>query len=136
MKIEQVLTDNGSQFTARFTSQNQRASGNHAFDTVCAQFDIEHRLAPPRGPRPAPHPQTNGMVERFNGRISEVVAQTRFSCAAELQTTLTHYLSTYNHSIPQRTLSHQTPIQSLKIWQEKRPDLFIKRVHKQTGLNS
>jgi transposase InsO family protein len=33
---------------------------------------IEHRLIKPR------KPQTNGMVERFNGRIKEVVQQTRF----------------------------------------------------------
>ena len=39
-------------------------------------------------------------------------------------------------SPPQRTLGHQTPIQSLQIQQEKRPDLFIKRVHKQTGLDT
>ena len=50
-----------------------------------------------------------------SGRISEVVAQTRLASAAELEVTLTHYFSTYNHSIPQRTLGHQTPIQSLQI---------------------
>ena len=75
------------------------------------------------------------MVERFNGRISGLVAQTRFSSAAELETTLKLYLSTYNHSIPQRALHHRTPIQALKAWQDKKPELFVKRVYEQTGLD-
>ena len=78
----------------------------------------------------------SGMVERFNGRISEIVGQTRFASAAELDTTLTHYLATYNHLIPQRALKHQTPIQALKTWQLAKPDLFVKRVYKQTGLDN
>ena len=130
MVIQKVLTDNGSQFTDRFTSAGNRPSGNHAFDLGCAEFGIEHRLAPPR------HPQTNGMVERFNGRISGLVAQTRFSSAAELDSTLKLYLSIYNHSIPQRALHHQTPIQALKAWREKKPELFVKRVYEQAGLDS
>ena len=77
----------------------------------------------------------NGMVERFNGRISALVAQTRFSSAAELESTLKSYLSTYNHSIPQRALKHQTPVQALKEWQAKKPDLFVKRVYEQSGLD-
>jgi transposase InsO family protein len=36
-------------------------------------------------------PQMNGMVERFNGRISELVKQTRFTSAAHLYTTLDNY---------------------------------------------
>ena len=35
-------------------------------------------------------------LERFNGRISEIVKQARFACAAELESTLTNYLNTYN----------------------------------------
>jgi transposase InsO family protein len=130
MAIRKVLTDNGSQFTDRFTSPGRHASGDHAFDLACAALGIEHRLAPPR------HPQTNGMVERFNGRISGLIAQTRFSSAAELETTLKLYLSTYNHSIPQRALHHQTPIQALKTWREKQPHLFVKRVYEQAGLDT
>ena len=130
MVIKKVLSDNGSQFTDRFTSAGKQASGDHSFDLACAELGIEHRLAPPR------HPQTNGMVERFNGRISGLVAQTRFASAAELDTTLKLYLSTYNHSIPQRALHHQTPIQALKAWREKKPELFVKRIHEQTGLDT
>ena len=65
IKIIKLLTDNGSQFTDRFT--DRKPSGQHAFDKVRATMDIERRLAPPR------HPQTNGMVERFNGRIGELL---------------------------------------------------------------
>lgn len=130
MVIQKVLTDNGSQFTDRFTSAGKQPSGKHAFDLVCAELGIQHRLAPPR------HPQTNGMVERFNGRITDIVAQTRFSSACELETTLTLYLKTYNHSIPQRALKHQTPIQALKAWREKKPALFVKNVYDHTGLDS
>ena len=136
IKIVKLLTDNGSQFTDRFTSKKKDADGNripsgkHVFDVLCKQFEIEHRLIPPR------RPQTNGMVERFNGRISEIVNQTRFGSAAELASTLRNYAKIYNHNIPQRALQHQTPIQALKKWQEEKPDLFIKRVYNQAGLDS
>jgi len=132
VKITKLLTDNGSQFTDRFTAKSKKKepSGQHLFDRVCKQFEIEHRLIPPR------HPQTNGMVERFNGRISDIVNQTRFGSAAELESTLRNYVKIYNHNIPQRALKHQTPIQSLKEWREQRPELFTKRVYNQTGLDS
>jgi transposase InsO family protein len=130
MKITRLLTDNGSQFTDRFTSKKREPSGNHKFDVRCKALSIEHRLCPPR------HPQTNGMVERFNGRISEVVNQTRFASAAELEATLDSYLKIYNHQIPQRALKHLSPVQALKKWQAERPDLFVKRVYNQPGLDS
>jgi transposase InsO family protein len=89
-RICKLLTDNGSQFTDRFTSKTKKMepSGQHVFDRLCKQFHIEHRLIPPR------HPQTNGMVERFNGRISDIVNQTRFGSASELESTLRNYVKT------------------------------------------
>jgi transposase InsO family protein len=129
MKIKTVLTDNGSQFTDRFTRKSKTPSGEHTFDRRCVEMGIEHRLCPPR------HPQTNGMVERFNGRISEVIGQTRFKSAQELETTLMHYLATYNHRIPQRALDHLSPVQALKQWRARKPDLFVKRVYEQAGLD-
>jgi transposase InsO family protein len=53
-----------------------------------------------------------------------------------LETTLKHYLATYNHRIPQKALNHLSPIQALKQWQSKRPDLFNKRVYELTGLDN
>ncbi|MPM15396.1 hypothetical protein SDC9_61766 [bioreactor metagenome] len=70
----------------------------------------------------------NGIVERFNGRISEVIGQTRFASAAQLDATLTNYVKTYNHQIPQRVLHHVSPVQALKDWYSKKPELFKKRV--------
>ena len=128
MKNPKLLTDNGSQFTDRFTSKAKQPSGKHAFDKRCTGLEIEHRLAPPR------HPQTNGMVERFNGRIAEVIGQTRFKSAAELEATLTDYVHTYNHRIPQHVLD--SPIQALRKWQSDKPALFKKRVINQPGLDT
>lgn len=130
MKIAKVLTDNGSQFTDRFTGKGKRASGEHAFDKRCRGLEIEHRLAPPR------HPQTNGMVERFNARIADVVGQTRFKSRAELEATLMQYVQTYNHHIPQRALDHLTPVQAVKKWRASRPELFGKSVGDQPSLDS
>ena len=129
MVIKTVLTDNGSQFTDRFTATGKQATGRHAFDIACNAHAINHRLCPPR------HPQTNGMVERFNGRISELMTQTRFASAAELETTLKLYLRTYNHSIPQRALKHKTPAQALKVWRADRPEIFAKRVYELAELD-
>lgn len=70
--VHTVLTDNGSEFTDRFAvdmkdKPHDKPSGRHAFDLVCAKNKIEHRLTKPF------HPQTNGMVERFNRRIAEAL---------------------------------------------------------------
>jgi transposase InsO family protein len=100
------------------------------FDQACAKAGIEHRLTPPG------HPQTNGMVERFNGRISELVEQTRFHSAAALGATINDYLQVYNHYIPQRALGHLSPIDALKNWQQKMPDIFIKKTYNQAGLDT
>ena len=63
LKITRILTDNGKEFTDRlFASNARKPTGNHEFDRLCTTLGIEHRLTRPR------HPQTNGMVERFNGR--------------------------------------------------------------------
>lgn len=40
----------------------------------------------------------------------------------------------FYRSASNRTI-HQTPIQALKEWQAKKPDLFVKRVYNQTGLD-
>ncbi|TCW33318.1 integrase-like protein [Marichromatium gracile] len=103
--------------------------GLHRFDQLCAQHAIEHRLIKPRTP------QTNGLVERFNGRIAEVLATTRFDSALSLEQTFTRYVQVYNQHIPQKALGHITPIQALKEWAQKRPELFNKRVYNLKGLD-
>ena len=75
------------------------------------------------------------MVGRFNGRINELLQQTRFGSRADLETTLFNYLKLYNHDIPQPAIGAKIPIQALKEWQQKKPDLFVKRVYDQTGLD-
>lgn len=69
------------------------------------------------------------MVERFNGRISEIVDQSLFGSRQELESTLRNYLKIYNHNISQRALDNETPIQAMKKWQQTKPELFTKRVY-------
>ena len=76
------------------------------------------------------------MVERFNCRISEVVNQTHFASKAELESTLRNYLKIYNHNIPQRALDNETPMQAMKKWRAKKPELLVKGVYNQAGLDS
>lgn len=129
-KIEKILTDNGKEFTDRFTAQGEREpTGFHPFDQACQELGAEHRLIPPR------HPQTNGMVERFNGRIAELLRSTHFRSANELATALDHYLKLYNGQIPQRALGHLCPLQALKLWREKEPDRFTSEIYNLTGLD-
>lgn len=129
--IKTILTDNGKEFTDRFIANGEREpTGNHVFDKACQALTVEHRLIPPK------HPQTNGMVERFNGRISHIVKSTYFSTLEEMQHTLEKYLVIYNHHIVQRNLGHLTPIQMMKKWYTEKPELFKKRVYNQTGLDS
>ena len=68
--VHTILTDNGSEWTDRFSDDKKgktpgQPSGRHLVDLLCAQHGIRHKLTRPY------RPQTNGLVERFNRRISE-----------------------------------------------------------------
>ena len=75
------------------------------------------------------------MVERFNGRISDVLATTRFVSGEQLATTIKRYGVLYNQHIPQKALGHKTPLDSLREWQKKQPELFVRNVRKLPGPN-
>jgi hypothetical protein len=68
--------------------------------------------------------------------VSMSYCSRRFDCRADLETTLLNYLKLYNHHIPQRAIDSKTPILALKEWQQKRPELFVKRVYDQAGLDT
>jgi transposase InsO family protein len=106
--IHTILTDNGKEFTNRFTRAGERTpDGSHPFDTQCNTLMIKHKLTQPRTP------QTNGMVERFNGRIADLLKKHRVEHAQELHHLILHYIQSYNNIIPQRKLNYKTPKQAL-----------------------
>ncbi|MFC0200559.1 integrase core domain-containing protein, partial [Paracoccus rhizosphaerae] len=92
--------------------------------------NVKHRLAPPM------HPQTNGMVERFNGRIEDVLQSHRFRSGEDLEQTILRYVRLYNGQLPQSVLKGQTPINALKDWQRQRPDIFKKRPYNHAGCDT
>lgn len=89
-------------------------------DAACEALGIEHPLTRSRTP------QTNGMVERFNGRLERVLRTHRFNSADDLATTLHRYVCLYNEHLPQKALDHVAPIDALKRWYQFQPDLFAK----------
>ena len=128
IRINKLLTDNGKEFTDRlFASREREPSGNHEFDQLCQALGIEHRLTRPRTPR------TNGMVERFNGRIADVLKTHRFSSSEDLEQTLLRYVALYNHQLPQSALKSKTPMQAMKDWYKEYPHLFHKRPYDRPG---
>ena len=140
MKITRVLTDNGKAFTDRlFGLRRRAATGQHEFDLLCAELGIEHRLAPPMRPQTngSGGPRTGGgfalTVERFNGRIEDVLQSHRFRSGEDLEQTLLRYVHLYNSQLPQSALKGRTPIAALKDWQRQRPELFRKRVYNHAG---
>jgi transposase InsO family protein len=115
IRIRMILTDNGKAFTDRlFGLSGRAATGAHAFDRLCAELDIEHRLTPPKSLR------TNGMVERFNGRIEEVLQSHHVRSGEDLETTLHRYVRLYNQQLPQSALGSKTPLQAIKDWHTSR----------------
>jgi transposase InsO family protein len=141
MRIRTILTDRaigtplvretmarGKEFTDRLFGLRKRSpTGKHEFD----HLGIDHRLTPPQ------HPQTKGMVVRFNGRIEEVLQSHHFRSGDELETTLHRYVLLYNLQLPQSALGSKTPLQAMKDGQKKpKPDLFRKQPCYLTGGNN
>ncbi len=125
------MTANGQEFTDRFGATGEREpTGQHRCDRICHAPHLEHRLIPPR------HPQTNGRIERFNGRISEVLATNRCRSGEPLAATLQRNVKVYNHHLPQRALGHVCPVAALEQGQLKQPELFVSEINNLPGLDS
>jgi len=62
------------------------------------------------------------MIERFNGRVADVLATIRFDSyrylARYLANTIKRYVQVYNQHIPQQALGHISPFQAMKNWSQ------------------
>jgi len=142
IKITRLLTENepqakfqrsynGKEFTDRlFGTRDCQPSGEHEFDQLCQALGIEHRLTKPRTP------QTNGMVERFNGRISDILKTHHFRSGEDLRATLHRYVDLYNHQLPQAALGGKTPLEAMKEWFKSNPELFHRRPYDRPGCDN
>jgi transposase InsO family protein len=88
-RLTHVLTDNGSCFTP-------------AFARACAELGVKYRHTKPYTP------QTNGMVERFNGRVSSEVLDITIYSHRDLEQLLRGFNAAYN-ARRQRVLDGKTP---------------------------
>jgi transposase InsO family protein len=89
-QVTHVLTDRGSCFTA------------DGFEAACQKLGVEHRKTRPYTPK------TNGMVERFNGRIQREVLGITVSSHRDLETLLHGFNQAYN-ARRQRVLKGRSP---------------------------
>jgi len=76
------------------------------------------------------------MVERFNGRIEEVLQSHHFRSGEELETTLHRYVRLYNQQLPQSALGSKSPLQAMKEWHKLKPQLFRKQPYYLPGCDS
>jgi transposase-like protein len=118
-EIKKILTDNGKEFTDRFSNKDKKPTGNHIFDKTCNKNEIEHRLTEPYTPK------TNGMVERMNGKVTEnVLDKIRFKDKDELKQSIMKYIYNYNYHIKHSGINRKTPMESLEYWFNQKPELF------------
>jgi len=100
----QILTDNGKVFTARFGL----GPGPVLFDRICANNGIRHILTAPYSPT------TTGKVERFHKtmRAEFLVDHDRVHESIEaLQTALDAWVEEYNTTRPHQSLGDRPPVE-------------------------
>ena len=77
------------------------------------------------------------MVERFNGRIADVLKTHHFDSREELEQTLLRYVHLYNNQLPhQSALKSRPPIMAMKEWHKIQPELFNKRPYNHTDVTN
>ena len=89
-RVTRVLTDRGSCFTAE------------GFEAACRRLGLEHRKTRPYTPR------TNGMAERFNGRVQREVLGITVASHRDLERLLAGFNAAYN-ARRQRVLDGRSP---------------------------
>ncbi|MEV7968721.1 integrase core domain-containing protein [Sphaerisporangium sp. NPDC088356] len=99
---DEVLTDNGKQFTDRFGK-----GGEVLFDRICRDNGIVHRLTEPR------HPTTTGKVERFHQSLRRELLDDAvpFADLAAAQAAVNAWVEHYNTERPHQALEMACPIE-------------------------
>ncbi|AYL39508.1 IS481 family transposase [Streptomyces fungicidicus] len=97
---EEVLTDNGKQFTDRFGH-----GGEVLFDRICRENGIAHRLTQPASPT------TTGKVERFHQTLRRELLDDcgAFVSIEDAQAALDVWVDEYNSMRPHQALDMQSP---------------------------
>jgi transposase InsO family protein len=115
---EEVLTDNGKQFTDRFGQ-----GGEVLFDRICRENGIAHRLTQPASPT------TTGKVERFHQTLRRELLD---ACGAfesrAAQAALDAWVEEYNLVRPHQTLDMHSPADRLTPVPEQERDVLGLRV--------
>jgi transposase InsO family protein len=98
---DEVLTDNGKQFTARFNA----GGGEVMFDRICRENGITHRLTKPRTPT------TTGKVERFHLSLRREFLDEHppFATVADAQAAVDQFRHQYNTDRPHQALEMAFP---------------------------
>ncbi|MEU5563423.1 IS481 family transposase [Micromonospora musae] len=105
---EEVLTDNGKQFTARFNA----GGGEVMFDRICRENGITHRLTKPRSPT------TTGKVERFHQTLQrELLDDVEvWADVEEAQASIDVFRHEYNTQRPHQSLGMAFPADRFTAW--------------------
>ena len=106
---EQILTDNGKVFTARFGP----GPGPVLFDRICADNGIRHLLTAPYSPT------TTGKVERFHKTLRARVARPndrRFATIAEAQASLDAWVERVQHRAAPPVARRRPARRAVRAW--------------------
>jgi transposase InsO family protein len=117
---EEVLTDNGKQFTDRFGK-----GGEVLFDRICRDNGIIHRLTAPASPT------TTGKVERFHKTLRRELLDDAvpFADLAAAQAALDGWVSEYNTTRPHQSLAMASPADRFSAARaDNEPDLLPLRL--------
>ncbi|RZB18353.1 IS481 family transposase [Streptomyces sp. F001] len=116
---EEVLTDNGKQFTDRFGQ-----GGEVLFDRICRENGIAHRLTQPASPT------TTGKVERFHQTLRRELLDDcgAFESIGAAQAALDAWVEDYNSMRPHQALDMQSPADRFTPVPEQERDVLGLRV--------
>jgi transposase InsO family protein len=100
-----------------------------AFDLICKEYNIEHRLTKPR------HPRTNGMVEKSNDTIkSNTVWIHKYNTKEDMENDILQFMMFYNlfrrHGWIVREKKGKTPYDALLYYYKSMPEIFKEKPEK------
>ncbi len=115
---EEVLTDNGKVFTARFGPRDAET----LFDRICRENGITHRLTAVRSPT------TTGKVERFHKTLrDELFSKHTFETIEQAQQALDVFVEEYNALRPHQSIGERTPAERFRLRAVETPEPLIQQ---------